>query len=344
MKRFFLLAMAGWLLSGCHRNNTPDVSNIQVTVQTGRFDKYLFSRLDTTDAARGLSGLQSAFPNFTGDFITNILELPPARYPYTDSVSGSTFSELKRFIRYTRPIYDSLSGSYDEARTTRELTQAFKYLRYYFPAYQVPQIITYIGPFNAPGVAITSHAIAIGLQLYAGKDFSFYNSEEGIKSFPGYISRRFEPQYIPTNVMTAVIEDIYPDKNTDPALIEQMVGKGKQWYLLDKLLPDAPDSLKTGYTGAQLKWARENEGLVWNFFLESNDLYTTESSFIQGYIGEAPTTQDMPSSSPGNIGQWVGWQIVKAYADKHPDITIDVLMRTDAKKIFSESKYKPRYK
>lgn len=344
MKRFLVVAIAGWMLPGCHHNNTPDVSNIRVNVQAGRFDQFLFNRLDTTDAAHGFSQLQAAFPYFTADFITNILELPPARYPYTDSVSAGTFSELKQFIRLTKPIYDSLSPAYRETETNKALTQAFKYLKYYFPAYQVPQIVTYLGPFNAPGVAVTSGAIAIGLQLYGGKNFSFYTNEEGIAMYPGYISRRFEQQYIPANVMTAVIEDIYPGKNTGSSLIEQMVEKGKQWYVLDKLLPETADSLKTGYTRKQLEWCRENEGLVWNFFLQSNDLYTTEPAFIQNYIGEAPTTQDMPTSSPGNIGQWVGWQIVKAYADKHPGLTPDAVMKTNARKIFSESKYKPRYK
>ena len=48
------------------------------------------------------------------------------------------------------------------------------------------------------------------------------------------------------------------------ALVEQMIEKGKQWWLLDKFLPATPDSLKTGYTKQQLKWCEENEGLIWN--------------------------------------------------------------------------------
>jgi hypothetical protein len=121
-----------------------------------------------------------------------------------------------------------------------------------------------------------------------------------------------------------------------------MINKGKAWWLLDKFLPETPDSIKTGFTAKQVKWSRENEGLIYNSLLANNDLYTTEASLIKNYIGEGPGTDGMPASAPGNIGQWIGWQIVKAYADKHPDIKPERLMKEDPRKIFSEAKYKPR--
>lgn len=343
MKRSAVFFATLLLLAGCHHSNAPDVSGIQVNLQVERFDRFLFSKLDTGNARRAFSQLQSAYPYFADDFITNILSLPTARPPYADSLSAGTFSELKRFIRLTRPLFDSLSGTFDEAAATKELTLSFKYLKYYYPAYPLPRIVAYLGPFDAPGIAVTNHAVAIGLQLFGGKDFSFYNNEAGIALYPSYISRRFEQPYIPAGVMMAVVQDMYPDRSTGRPLVEQMIEKGKQWYLLDKFLPDVADSLKTGYTAQQLRWCSGNEGLIWNFFRESNDLYTTEPSFVQNYIGEAPSTPGMPPSSPGNIGQWLGWQIVQAYADKHP-VPPDSLMRTEAKKIFAESKYKPRYK
>ena len=343
MKAYFL-ATALCLLVGCHRTAAPDVSNIPVNLQMERFDRFLFTKMDTTDAPRAYAQLQSSFPDFAPDFITNILELPPPRTPFTDSVSVSTFAELKRFIRLTRPIYDSIAPHFNERASQDALTQAFKYLKYYYPSYPVPRVVTYLGPFNAPGVALTNRAVAIGLQLYAGKDFSFYNNPQGLELYPQYISRRFEQPYIPVNVMTAVIQDLYPGQRTSGSLISQMMEKGKQWYLLDKLLPGVPDSLKTGYTNRQLDWCADEEGLIWNFMVQSNDLYTTEPTFIQTYLGEAPATPDMSPDAPGNIGQWVGWRIVQAYADKHPEASPDAIMKTDGKKIFAESKYKPRFK
>ena len=52
--------------------------------------------------------------------------------------------------------------------------------------------------------------------------------------YPAYISRRFDAVYIPANCIKAVIDDIFPDKSTGKPMIDQMIEKGKQWWLLDK--------------------------------------------------------------------------------------------------------------
>ncbi len=341
LKNSFLLSAVLLILVGC--NNAPDVSGIKVTTTIGRFDKFMFEKIDTNSIEQSTKNLQSTFPWFTNDFISNILGLTNLSSSISDSAANVTFSELKHFIHVTRPLYDSLSFKFEDLSwLEKELNQSFKYLKYYFPDYKVPKIVAYVGPFNAPGIAITNESLAIGLQLYGGKDFSFYTSAEGQEVFPLYISRTFEPQYITANSMIAIEQDLYPDKSGGRPLVEQMIEKGKQWYMLDKLLPNAPDSVKTRYTQAQLKWCESNEGLIWNFFLENNYLYTAEFDIIKTYIGEAPNTQGMPDASPGNIGQWVGWKIVKKYAEKNKSLTLDALMKTDNKKIFSEAKYKPR--
>jgi hypothetical protein len=287
--------------------------------------------------------MQQSFPFFAADFMQNILGLPFNPVVTADSGSNVTTQELKRFIRLTRPLYDSLAAEFkDTEDIAEELKLGFQHVKYYYPAYKIPEVVTYVGPFDAPAVAITTQALAVGLQLYGGRNFSFYTSTQGQELYPAYISRRFEPEYIPANAMTAVAEDIYPFRITGKPLIEQMIMKGKQWWLLDKFLPETADTLKTGYTEKQLDWCEANEGVVWNFFLQNNDLYTTEPMFIKNYIGEAPGTDGMPAQAPGNIGQWVGWQIVETYAANHPEMTVDAVMKTDPKVIFKESKYKPR--
>lgn len=342
MKRILVLLLPAMLLLQCN-NHEPDVSNIPVHITIRRFDTFLFEKTDTTDIIRGIAGLQSAFPSFSQDFITNILALPPVHLPASDSAAAVTLPELKRFIGLTRPLYDALAPKFRNTEALEQsLTRSFQHVKYYFPDYKAPGIILYVGPFNAPGVAITSDALAIGLQLYAGKDFSFYTSDAGQEMFPAYISRRFEPQYMPVNCMKAVTEDMFPDKSASLPLIMQMIEKGKQWYLLKKFLPDTPDTLITGYTRQQQNWCKENEGVMWNFFLQNNDVYTTEPAIVKDYIGEAPHTEGMPDAAPGNTGQWVGWQIVQKFASGHPEMPPAALMVTDPKKIFSESKYRPR--
>jgi uncharacterized protein YjaZ len=141
--------------------------------------------------------------------------------------------------------------------------------------------------------------------------------------------------------MKALCEDLYPDKTQGRPLIDQMVEKGKYWWLLDKVLPAVADSLKTGYTARQLDWCQKNEGPIWNALLQT-DLYSVDPELIKIFIGDGPNTQGMPDVSPGNIGQWVGWRIVQKYAAAHPEITPRQLLSIPARTIFSDSKYKPK--
>ena len=315
----------------------PDVSRIPVTVKIERFDQAFFS-IDSNNIPIGLYQLNHEFPYFTSDFLVNILGvgLP------SDS-NQAAFLGARQFLVSYLPVRDSLSLKFrDLSRLENELRQGFRFVKYYFPNYQLPpKVVSFIGPFDAPGVAITRYTLAIGLQLYAGGNFSFYNSPQGHDMYPDYLSRRFEPAYITPNCIKAIEEDIFPDQSGNRPLIEQMVEKGKYWWLLDKLLPETPDSLKTGFTQRQLNWCRTNEGLIWNFFLQG-DLFTIDQDIIKNYIGEGPNTQGMPDASPGNIGQWVGWQIVNKYEADHPGISAQQLMTTPAKTIFDEGKYKPK--
>ena len=121
-----------------------------------------------------------------------------------------------------------------------------------------------------------------------------------------------------------------------------MVEKGKRMYLLDKLMPETEDTLKTGYTKKQLEGCYENEGLIWNFFLTNNLLNNNEPGVVKNYIGESPNTPEFGEGAPGNIGMFVGWQIVKKYMDKNSSVTLQTLMQTDARKIYEESKYRPK--
>ena len=333
---FFILL---FVISCKSKKNAPDVSKIDVTVKIERFDKAFFS-LDTNHIQQGLFQLNQQYPYFTNDFIINILGAEPL-----SDTSSISFMAACHFLSSYWPAKDSIEKKFDDMGwLEKELQQSFRFVKYYFPKYQLPpKVVTYIGPFDAPGVAITQYTLAIGLQLYAGKNFSFYTSMQGQEMYPSYISRRFEPAYITANCIKTISEDLFADKSGSKALIEQMIDKGKYWWLVSQFMPEADDSLITGYTGKQMEWCKKNEGLIWNFFLQSNsELYSVDPDVIKNYIGDAPNTPGMPGIAPGNIGQWVGWQIVKSYAEKNPSISPVELMTMDARKIFEETKYKPR--
>src|SRR5579859_6540852 len=335
----FFLAVC-WGLVSCGSADKPDVSGVDVgKVHIERFDTSFFN-LDSNDIVQGLRRLTRHYPYFTPDFVGNILG---AGGPLTDT-SKVAFAATREFLVSYLSVSDSLKVNYPRLDWLEDqLQQDFKYVKYYFPEYKLPQkVVAFVGPFDGPGVAITTYSLAIGLQSYAGRNFPFYLTGKGQDLYPQYVSRRFEPEYIQANCMNAIAQDIFPDSSDNRPLIEEMIMKGRYFWLAGKLLPDVPDSIRTGYSKAQLDWCAGNEAAIWNFFLQGTDLYTIDPDILKNYIGEGPKTLGMPDAAPGNIGAWVGWQIVKKYAAAHTDLKPARLMTMPVRTIFEEARYKPK--
>ncbi|HWJ30479.1 MAG TPA: hypothetical protein VNS32_28355, partial [Flavisolibacter sp.] len=314
---------------------------IHVYVRIERFDKDFFS-LDTNHLESGIQQLKQKYPSFL-----------PLYFEFLSPINGIVKQEGKTFnsafneyFRVIKPLADAVQKKYSNLDEQQKgLQQNLRYVKYYYPNFKIPAVIASVESLNPDnpqeiyGTTYYDDTLILSLQMFMGKDFSAYDPSQ----YFDYIRRRFEPQYIVPNSIRAIANVIYADSSQTASLIEQIIEKGKQWYLLDKFLPDTPDSLKTGFTKRQLQFCKENEGNIWGAILSSSqDLYTIDQEIIQNYIGEAPFTQNMPPESPGNIGQWVGWQIVKKFESLHPDLTVQQILATPAKKLFQESKYKPK--
>ena len=345
MKKNLVYLFFACLFITCNnKKNTPDVSGIKVGLEIKRFDEDFFS-MDTIGIEKTLSNLQVKYPDFLSLFLQNI-------------VGVNNDEEVKTYFRLYKPVFDSSQKLYHNFEPVKkQIENAFRHVKYYFPSYRLPaSIITEVGPMNSkedmarmgngdytPNF-LSSEFLAISLQFYFGKQFSLYQHEYFINNVaPLYISRRFAKEYITSDVMKLITDDIFPDKSAGKTLIEQMIERGKQWYLLDKFLPGSPDSIKTGYTQQQLDWCKANEGLIWSYIVKNEDINSINPSIIQTYIGDGPFTQGFSQElSPGNIGQWIGWQIVKKFVDKNPGMKPEEIMKADPKKILEEAKYKPK--
>lgn len=334
MKRIFWIFPA-FLFLACKSNNIPDVSSVNVQLSVKRFDKDFFA-IDSNQVVVGLDKLEKTYPAFLKDYLYNILALTPP----VDSAA----LRVKSFIKDYRPVFDTAQRVFsDLTKTTEDIKKGFQFVKYYFPDYRLPtQVITFIGPLEGYANVLTSEGIAVGLQLYLGSQYSVYQSDYISQVYPAYQSRRFEPAYIPVNCLKNIIDDLYPGAGADQPLIYQMIEEGKKLYLLDHFLPYTADTLKTGYTARQLKGCYENEGMIWNYFLQSHLLYATDPALTREYMNDGPKTEALGEASPGFIGQFVGWQIVKKYMQLFPDKKLPDLLATSAKDIFEVSKYKPR--
>lgn len=346
MFRICLFALVLLAASCNNGKEKPDVSGIKVDTRLDRFEQAFFG-MDTTRVAQSLSTLYTKFPNFYPVFIDKILGLEQYHRAETNgtvTLLPLTEEAVRQFIQYHSFLNDSLQVKYrDMGWLKRDLDGSLRYVKHYFPSYKIPSFTTYIGPMNTPGTLVLENTIGIGLHQYAGKNAAIYRAPEIVEMYPFYISRRFDKEYMLPNSIMGIVSSIYPDSSKGRPLLEQMVEKGKAWFLLDKFLPDAADSVKTGFTQDEMEWCLENEGNIWSQITRVEDIYTLDPTVIQNYIGPAPFTQGMPQEySPGNLGQWIGWRIVQRYAERNPGLTVEQIVQTPARKIFNESKYKPK--
>jgi uncharacterized protein YjaZ len=178
--------------------------------------------------------------------------------------------------------------------------------------------------------------VIVSLELYLGKEHKFYQ-------FPNYLKQNFEERQIMPDVVSSFAFRKIP-VSPDRTLLAQMIFEGKQLYAKDLLLPEYTDAEKMGYTPEQIKWCEENESYMWRYFIENEVLYSDDPKLNTRFIAPAPFSKfflEIDNDSPGRVGAWIGWQMVRSYM-KNNKATLPELLKTNAKEIFEKSKYKPK--
>src|SRR5690606_15894301 len=321
----------------CGRTERVDVSHIDVDIRIERFDRALDSLTPTNIIAKNREWLQH-YGYFYADYMQYMLEagnpLDSAELaPVVEQIIATEdFKALKASVYETYPNMDAQEGG---------LTGAFKHLKYYFPSIAVPRVIAFFAGF-AVQTPIGEDYIGIGLDMFLGADSKFYPALRG--SIPQYLSRRFTPENIvPRVVETYIRENLYPQDGLDVNLLQHMVYHGKVMYVMEHVMPDAADSLMIGYTTDQWEWANRFERDIWAWFLQEELLYEADYNRIQKYLGEAPFTPGLgeQNESAPKVGVFIGWKIVRAYMERHPDASLtELLSLKDAQLVLDESRYR----
>lgn len=337
MKKTVLFIFLGaiFFVSCKDKIDAPDVSGIEVHTNLLRFEQDFFA-LDTNNIEASLDEVQKKYPQFLNDFLFQMLNC--------DTNKDSITRQVKSFLQSYQPLYEASQKMYPSFKKQQnDIEQALKYVHYYFPAYPLPQnIITYVAPVESYACVLTQDGPGIGLQLALGDTSIFYSNDYFDELYPQYQQHRFKPEYITVNCMKNICNDIYPEQLKDAPLVYQMIEAGKTLYMLDKFLPFTADSLKTGYTKKQLEGCFDNEAAIWNYFLQNNLLFITDPLQVRDYMEDGPKTEMLGNGSPGFIGQFVGRQIIRKWLEANSKITLDDLLKTPAKKIYEEAKYKPK--
>lgn len=313
-----------------------NVDDVPVKIQSVRFDKELFA-CDTNDIENAVNQLGNKYPDFASVYFNEVTG-------FAKTNDQQVFlNSVKHFLSYKdyRNLFDTVFNRFpDVTAIDKQLESVFKHVKYYFPKEKLGSIYYFISGLNQWSAITVDTIVGVGLDMHLGKNFPFYESVQ----LPYYQIQKCEPEYIPVNVSKVIYENMFPLNPESKTLLELIIGKGKQLYFMEHAIPDAKDELLIGYSPAQLKWCQENEGMIWNYFAKQNLLYSTQWQEILRYVNDGPNSTGMPSESPGNIGSWIGWQLIRTYASKHAEKTLPQILseKISGQKLLQESGYRPK--
>lgn len=292
-----------------------DISDIEVNIIIKRFDQEFYS------------GSVSKLPKLKD----NYPYLFPVQNPDSIWINKMQNKDEQELFAETQKLYSNFSDQKEQ------LTDLFKHIKYYYPNFNPPKVITLLTNVDYESKVIYADSLLlVSLDMYLGKDSNIY------EDFPDYIKNNFTKDHMVVDVAKA-FADVQIPLSPDRTFISRIIQEGKKMYMLDAYLPNLSDAEKIGYTQEQINWADFNDEGVWKYFIQKKLLFSSDPELTKRFINAAPFSkfyQANDNETPGRIGVWFGWQIVRAYMQNN-NASVQDLLKTNNEEVFKRSKYKP---
>ena len=319
MKHVFLLFLTLLVLSSCIKGKTleDDIALINTDIQIERFDTFFGKVTPST-----LPDLKTAYPFMFSKKYNDSFWLEKVQ----DTLQIQLFKEVDK-------TFSAI------ADTETEIESLCNHLKYYFPEFNPPRFITTTNDVDYRNRLIVTDTIAvIALDSYLGAEHEFYGN------IANFIKANLNKDQIVVDVAHEYAKKYtyHPGRKT---LLDEMIYFGKLLYFKDMMLPFKTEAERIGYTEEEFRWAIANESYMWRYFVSRELLFSTDSKLPSRFINPAPFSkfylQDVDTDSPGRLGQYMGWQIVRAYMDQN-DISLKEMLIKSTEEIFNNTKFKPR--
>jgi hypothetical protein len=322
----------------CRKNPYKvSVSSIKADIEIKRLEKDLFT-MNPEEITIKLPELKDKYGN--------ILQL----FSYainTGDVNDPSFGDfLARFCtdKQNNDVFGLIMKHFPELTSVeRNLEDAFRHYKYYFPDKVVPEVFSCITGFNASIITMSGEsALGIGLDKYLGSDCEYY---PGLGIYT-YMSARMKPEYIVPDCMYgwgATQWDFTSMNYSADNVLAEMIHEGKLRYFVRCMLPEAEDEIIFGFTPDQMKFCRNNEGQMWQYMVENDLFFKTDQFTIRKLVGDAPFTSYFTNESPGRAAVWLGFRIIESYMNKNKGTSLESIMKDiNVQEILEKARYNPQ--
>ena len=278
--------------------------------------------------------LYADYEEFMPMFVEGVLRLPIEDTAYLCEMYGNFLTDTTMGFAQTNALAQTTFA--DISKLQKSLNTGFSRLHYLYPEWEIPTVYLFVSGFNS-SVMYYENIMGIGVDMYLGSDYPYYN-----QVVYNYQKQTMRKECVAGDLLNMYIAYQIPYNSKYNRLLEHMIFRGKQMFLLSQLLPDEPAWEIIGYSKEQWDWCEKYEQAIWNRIMEKRDLFKTESMVRVSYMNDGPFTSEISQDSPGRLGIWVGWQIVDSYMRNNENVSIQELINEgDAQKILEQSFYKP---
>ena len=318
MKRILFAFFLFLSLISCNSasKREEEIAKVNVDFKTIRFDK-LFAEASPKQLPR----LKEEFPY-----------LFPEQFPDSVWIHKMKDTIQLEINREVEKKYPDFSESEDE------FYALFQHIKFYFPDFKVPDVITVTSEVDYKNKTIyTGDYLFVSLDTYLGEDHKFYI---GIVE---YFKRNFTKDQIVPDAANSIAEKYVP-RAKSRTFLANMIYYGKLLYLKDIWLPKLSNWRKIGYTKEQWQFAEANEEMIWRYFVDNELIFDTDSNLAPRFLYPAPFSKfylSLDAETPDRLGQYIGWQMVKSYMGRN-EVSIKQMLQADAETIFNNANYKPK--
>jgi len=294
-----------------------------------RFDKDLQSFLTGNTSQEELTAEYNDFLDLYGEEVIGIGRQDSAGF----------FLRLNQFFSHPdlKQLYaDELKTFEDLSKTEEQLSDGFSFLQASFDSIAIPTLCIHVSGLNQ-NIIVSEQFISIAADKYLGAEYPLYTN-----FFYDYQRQSMIPERLASDYLLGFLLSTFTPPATNSSLLDRMLYEGKLRYLLALALPEHSEAEIMAYTEQQENWCRENKANVWKMIIQEKHLFSNDQLLIDRYVNEAPYTSPISDQSPGRLGVWVGYQIIKAYMKESRNESLQSLMNhTDSQEILKTSKYKP---
>ena len=326
LPRFLLFLSFVWLATSCNNSSdtSPDVSTIQVEVAIESLEDSLFACQSVEAVERFLGRHPFLSQVYFPDVAPQDTSLAPVLYEHIRNPA----------LRGFKQEVDSLFSDKTQ-QLAQPLGEAFKHIKYYYPQFKVPRVVTMVTGFMGSDLYISDSLIIIGLDYFGGPEATYR------PQVYDYQLARYQRGYLVPSILFFMADQYNRTDPRDKTLLADMVGYGKSFEFVKHCVPQTPDSLILGFSEDNLKRTYNSQTQIWAFVVENRLLYEKATLVKQKYVGERPFTPEIGPDVPGGIGRWLGWRIVSRYMEENPKVTLPELMNNpNAQHILQQSGYK----